>query len=124
MRVLLILTTAIGLGLTIMSFNEGDACRYFLRVPPDLDVPGTPHFDTTIVRTHACAEQYLWFPSGGTETMYIVRMDTIKRELHFFTGETEKQWLDVAGLPSGTYAVSMMACGNGGGFTLRLKWEK
>ena len=119
-----ILLSSLTLWLLVSSFNEDDACRYFLRVPPDMDLPGTRHFDTTIVRTFACKEQYLWFPSGGTETSYVVRMDTIERKLHFFMGETEKQWLDVADLPSGTYNVGMMACGNGGGFTLRLKWEK
>lgn len=121
LAIILTLATAVTL---LSSSADGDACRYFLRVPADLDFPDTPHFDTTIVRTTACKEQLLWFPSGGTETKYLVRMDTIERTLHFFSGQTEKQWLDVSSLPSGTYTVSMFACSNGGSFTLRLSWKE
>jgi hypothetical protein len=121
-KLAIILTIAIAMTL-LSSFGLGDACRYFLRVPADMDIPDTPPFDTTIVRTTACREQLIWFPSGGTETKYIVRKDTIERTLHFFNGQTEKQWLNVADLPSGTYDVSMFACGNGGSFTLRLAWR-
>lgn len=100
---------------------HGGTCNYELRVPPDLDVPGTPHFDTTIVRTTNCSKHMLWFPTQGTETEYILSLDTVKRSVHFFHEETDKQWLDITHLPGGSYQVHLLACGNGGFFTLRIE---
>lgn len=98
-----------------------DTCEYRLRIPPDLDLPSTPHFDTTIVRTAGCAKHLLWFPPQGTETRYILQHDTVTRDLHFAMQEVEKQWLDISTLPAGDHTVHLLACGNGGSFTLRIE---
>jgi hypothetical protein len=106
--------------LACAAFTTG-TCTYELRVPPDLDVPGTPHFDTTIVRTANCSKHLLRFPPQGTETEYTLSHDTVKRSVHFTHDEVDKQWLDITHLPSGTYNVHLQACGNGGFFTLRIE---
>jgi hypothetical protein len=98
-----------------------DTCTYHLSVPPDLDLPNTPHFDTTIVRSPGCSKHMLWFPAGGTETRYILQMDTVRRDLHFSKAEVDKQFLDITNLPSGAYEVHLLACSNGGSFTLRIQ---
>ena len=96
-------------------------CRYELHIPPDLDVPGTPHFDTTIVRTATCTKHLLLLPPQGTETRYIILMDTVERDVHFGFDDESKQWLDISLMPVGEYRVNLFACGNGGSFTLRIK---
>jgi len=101
--------------------DETAKCRYVLNIPPDLDVPGTPHFDTTIVRSATCSKHLLRLPPQGTETRYIIRMDTFERDLHFGFDEDDKQWLDIGQMPAGEYHVRLLACGNGGTFTLRLR---
>lgn len=99
-----------------------DTCSYTLRVPPDLDVPGTPLFDTTIVRLPGCTSHWLQFPAQGTSTTYRLQRDTIVREVGFYMhDESEAQWLDISALPAGTYQVTLLACGNGGGFALNIK---
>ncbi len=96
-------------------------CRYELHIPLDLDFPETPHFDTTIVRTTTCVKHLLRLPPQGTETRYIFRMDTVERDLHFGFDEDSKQWLDISLMPAGEYHVRLLACGNGGSFTLHIK---
>ena len=98
-----------------------DTCRYLLQVPADIDHPETPHFDTTIVRSNGCITHMLHFPAQGTETEYALQMDSVKRDLHFTFDEVKRQWLDITDLPAGEYQVRLLACGNGGGFTLRIK---
>lgn len=105
---------------TCGSVGEAE-CRYELRIPPDLDVPGTPHFDTTIVRAPTCTKHLLRLPPQGTETRYIIRMDTVEHDLRFGFDEEDAQWLDITLMPAGEYHASLLACGNGGSFTLRIK---
>ncbi len=37
------------------------------------------------------------------------------------TDNEEKQWLDITDLPVGSYNVNLLACGNGGSFTITVK---
>ena len=98
-----------------------DTCRYLLSVPADIDVPETPAFDTTIVRTPSCKQHLLHFPSWGTGTSYKLNGNGVEREVGFAMDEKEKQWLDITDFPSGSYNVHLMACGNGGFFTLNIQ---
>lgn len=100
---------------------EMDTCRYQLNVPADIDVPETPAFDTTIVRTVGCMHHLLRFPSWGTGTAYKITGNGIEREVGFMTDEEEKQWFDITDLPSGRFTVNLFSCGNGGSFTLSIK---
>lgn len=104
-----------------------DTCRHQLRIPADLDVPTTPHFDTLIVRG-GCSTQLLFFPRQGTSTTYRIfpaeqfaANAAPLAELGFHADEEHAQWLDVTDLPRGTYTVWLLACGNGGFFTLRVE---
>ena len=98
-----------------------DTCRYFLKVPVDIDYPETPAFDTTIVRTGVCKHHMLHFPTWGTGTTYKVSGNGLEREVGFITDEKDKQWLDISNMPAGEYHVNLLACGNGGSFTLKIK---
>lgn len=98
-----------------------DTCRYAIKVPPDIDFPETPSYDTTIVRTPLCKHHLLHFPSWGTGTTYKINGNGIEREVGFMTDEEEKQWLDITDLPVGRYNVNLLACGNGGSFTLSIR---
>jgi len=98
-----------------------DTCRYVLRVPADIDFPETPAFDTTIVRNAACQHHLLHFPSWGTGTTYKISGSSVEREVGSTFGEQEKQWLNITDMPAGDYHVWLLACGNGGFFTLRIK---
>lgn len=103
-----------------------DTCFYLIKVPPDLDVPGTPYFDTLIVRKEQCSVHALELPSWGTETSYVffpadtaVKISGIHLSTHFFHGQ--HGIIDITSLPAGSYSVSLMACGNGGSFSVRIK---
>lgn len=99
-----------------------DTCYYSLRVPPDMDHPETPPFDTTIVRRSGCISHWLQFPAQGTSTTYRLQRDTIVREVGFYMhDESEAEWLDISTLPPGEYHVTLLACGNGGSFALNIK---
>lgn len=63
----------------------------------------------------------LHFPAWGTGTTYTISGNGLEREVGFTTGEKYKQWLDISNLPAGEYHVNLLACGNGGGFMLRIK---
>jgi hypothetical protein len=65
-----------------------DTCTYVLKVPADLDIPTTPHFDTTIVRNKEYGIHILKLPSWGTETNYTFTSPTaIKNPLIFSQGK-------------------------------------
>jgi hypothetical protein len=99
-----------------------DTCYYSLRVPADMDHPETPPFDTTIVRLKGCTSHWLQFPAQGTGTTYRLQRDTLVREVGFYMhDEGGRDWLDISTLPSGMYHVTLLACGNGGGFTLNIE---
>lgn len=98
-----------------------DTCRYQLHVPADIDMPETPAFDTTIVRTAGCMHHLLRFPSWGTETTYKITGNVLERSVGFGIDEKEKQWLEISDLPVGDYSVHVLACGNGGFFKLRIR---
>ena len=85
------------------------------------DIPDAPRFDTTIVRSAGCKHHLLHFPSWGTGTTYKLNGHGVEREVGFMTDNEEKQWLDITDLPVGSYNVNLLACGNGGSFTLTVK---
>ena len=98
-----------------------DTFRYAIKVPPGIDFPETPAYDTTIVRNPLCKHHLLHFPTWGTGTTYKINGNGIEREVGFMTDEAEKQWLDITDLPVGRYNVNLLACGNGGSFTLNIR---
>jgi hypothetical protein len=98
-----------------------DTCRYVLNVPPDIDMPEAPAFDTTIVRSVGCKKHMLFFPAWGTGTSYEITNEAISQMVYFRIEVKEKQWLDITELPEGDYGIHLLACGNGGFFTLRIK---
>jgi hypothetical protein len=97
-----------------------DTCFYSINVPADMDMPSTPSFDTTIVRTTNCKIHLLKLPGWGTETEYKLSGNNIVRSTHFSTG-SGPGLIDITDLVPGTYAMSLLACGNGGAFTVRIK---
>lgn len=106
--------------------SVSDTCFYSIKVPPDIDMPSTPHFDTTIVRNTHCKIHILRLQSWGTETEYklsgTVNGKTYSRNAHFFHGPgSGPNTMDITDLPAGDYGMSLLACGNGGGFGLTIK---
>jgi hypothetical protein len=97
-----------------------DTCIYALKVPADLDISTTPHFDTTIVRSKECRIHILSLPSWGTETNYTITSQTgNQKSAHFFA--SKKGEIDITNLASGKYNGYLTACGNGGPFTIHIK---
>ena len=90
----------------------------------DIDFPETPHFDTTIERAINCRTQVLKLKGWGTETSYtLTRNDSVIKVHRSVSFSAFKRYgvIDITDLPEGTYEMSLLACGNGGGFTVRLK---
>ena len=107
--------------------TPNDTCFYSIHVPQDIDVPSTPHFDTTIVRTGDCPVRALRLPSWGTETSYSLAPEDSSsakqyepRSTHF-SADQRFGIIDITDLPVGNYTMHLTACGNGGFFTVRLK---
>lgn len=126
-------TTAMKNEQVIPQLNS-DTCRYQVEVPADLDVPDTlgahpRNTDVWLMRSYYCGTHFAKFPMWGTFTGYIITggpgssVDTTGKnaELHFGADEEEHQWLDVSDWPPGDYTVSLMSCGNGGSFVLKLR---
>jgi hypothetical protein len=106
--------------------NHSDTCFYQLHIPADLDHPETPFYDTLFIRDTSCKIQIVRLPSQGTETEYhltgTINGKTYSRNAHFLYGKTSNSNLmDITDLPSGTYRMQLLACGNGGGFGLTIK---
>jgi hypothetical protein len=99
--------------------EKKDTCFYYLKIPRDIDMPETPYFDTTIVRSSDCTVHILVLQSWGTQTSYILSSTKEERTASFNSGKNGT--MDITNLPEGKYGMSLMACGNGGGFTLRIK---
>jgi hypothetical protein len=109
---------------TISPVEIADTCFYTVNVPPNIDYPETPHYDTTIVRAENCKTQVLKLWGWGTQTDYtLTRNDSVikvHRSVGFFASQ-RYGLIDITDLPNGTYEMGLLACGNGGGFTVRLK---
>ena len=107
------------------SFASSDTCYYTINVPPDIEIPSTPHFDTTIIRSGNCKVHILKLQSWGTETEYDLSDSTgkILAKAHFsmLDKTSGKRQIDISNLPAGKYNMYLLACGNGGGFGLRIK---
>lgn len=105
--------------------ETADTCFYTIHVPADIDFPQTPYFDTTIVRSINCKTQVLKLPGWGTGTTYILTRDdsviNVNKEISFLIPQRYGM-IDITTLPEGNYNMQLFACGNGGSFTLRLKW--
>jgi hypothetical protein len=99
-----------------------DTCFYAINPGADLDVPGTPSWDTTIVRAENCQIQVLKLRSWGTETTYTMagpeNKKTVTRECHCFGGSGI---IDITDIPAGTYSFGLLACGNGGSFSVKIQ---
>jgi hypothetical protein len=93
-----------------------DTCFYYIKVPPDIDMPTTPHFDTTIVKNQSCKVHVIIFNKWGTATDY-----TLANLKCGCRAGGEKCKMDISSLPAGTYEARLIACGNGGSFTIRIK---
>jgi len=98
-----------------------DTCYYSLKVPPNLDFSETATFDTTIVRGGPCGVHLLRFPPWGTQSDYYITGDGMVDSLGFTFDQDSLQWLDITTMVTGSYAVRLLACGNGGDFTLRIE---
>lgn len=106
---------------------NNDTCFYSIHIPADMDKPGKPHYDTTIVRKKDCKENTIRFDGWGFETNYVLSpADTSslkgfkERSAHFFMPQ-QNGAIDITDLPEGIYSIHLMACGNGGFFTVRIK---
>lgn len=106
---------------------NNDTCFYSIHIPADMDKPGTPHYDTTIVRKKGCKENAIRFDGWGFETNYVLspaNTSSIKgfkeRSAHFFMPQ-QNGAIDITDLAEGIYSIHLMACGNGGFFTVRIK---
>ncbi len=102
-----------------LSYQKKDTCFYSLIVPSDIDMPKTPPFDTTIVRASNCSVYILHLESWGTQTSYNLNSPKYSRSSHFNIGQ--RGTMDITDLPADSYSMSLQACGNGGGFILRIK---
>ncbi|MDQ3112263.1 MAG: hypothetical protein M3R17_20450 [Bacteroidota bacterium] len=108
----------------ISPVENADTCFYSINVPPDIDFPETPHFDTTIERAINCKTQVLKLPGWGSGTGYtLTRNDSIIKvhKAVSFSAAQKSGLIDITDLPAGIYGMSLAACGNGGAFTVRLK---
>ncbi len=99
--------------------KNSDTCFYLLTVPPDMDMPKTSPFDTTIVRSANCNTHILRLQSWGTSTRYTLVSSAYERSSSFLSGE--EGTMDITDLPPDSYYMSLSACGNGGGFNLSIK---
>jgi hypothetical protein len=93
-----------------------DTCFYYIKVPPDIDMPTTPHFDTTIVKNRTCNVLVIIFNKWGTATDY-----TLANLKCGCKAGGEECKMDITSLPAGTYEANLYACGNGGSFTIHIK---
>lgn len=105
-----------------------DTCRQELLVPADLDLPETNYKDAWALRSPYCGTHFFHFPSWGTQTEYIITFNPYLQEVKkdpvtiaFHGNEDPMQWVDVTDWPVGDHTVRLLACGNGGTFTLKLR---
>jgi hypothetical protein len=108
------------------SAGKNDTCYYFIHVPPDIDVPSTPHFDTLIARNADCNVHVLCLPGWGTVTTYTLRENIMGRKDPDILGRTtfgadSKGYIDITKLPAGRYSMGLSACGNGGSFGIEIR---
>jgi hypothetical protein len=105
--------------------SDGKTCFYELHVPADIDRKST-QFDTVIVRSETCQKHVIRLESWGTETSYQIQppdssksKEFKKYSSHFHHDNPGS--IDITDLPAGIYSVQLLACQNGGMFTLRVK---
>jgi hypothetical protein len=98
-----------------------DTCFYTLKIPADLDIPTTPPFDTIIRRSKDCSIHLLELPSWGTVTDYTLSSPEGKERSVHILGGRQKGKIDITDLPAGKYQGYLLACGNGGPFTVEIE---
>lgn len=105
-----------------------DTCRQEVIVPADLDLPGTVYRDAWILRSPYCGRHFVHFPLWGTQTSYTITFnpyyaDQTKEPVTLDTSALDdvNYWLDITDWPIGDHPVQLLACGNGGTFTLKLR---
>jgi hypothetical protein len=91
-----------------------------------MDMPSTPYFDTTIVRSRNCKVHILKLQPWGTETENqlgaTIGGKSYSRKAHFFMGPGGgDRFIDITNLPAGNYSGYLLACGNGGSFGLTIR---
>lgn len=97
-----------------------DTCVYGLELPPDIDHINTD-FDTLIVRDKNCQVSMLGLQHWGTFSTYAFEGNGVDIEKNLSASVEEDRWIDIGDWPSGEYAGTVRACGNGGTYTLRLE---
>jgi hypothetical protein len=101
-----------------------DTCFYEIIPAADMDMPQTPHWDTTITRLENYDVHCLKMRSWGTETQYTMsgpdEKNTVRRDCHFTHG-SGSNLIDITDIPAGEYGFYLLSCGNGGGFTVHIK---
>jgi hypothetical protein len=111
---------------TVNNPDVADTCFYELQLPPDIDVPETPYFDTVLVRRENCKVHILVLESWGTETEYKIAASIGNQKYnmnaHFHAGSPAKErMIDITHHPAAKYSGYLLACGNGGSFGLELR---
>ncbi len=105
-----------------------DTCFYSIEFPPNIDLPSTPHFDTTLIRNTNCSLHIILWSDCGTEAKYaLFKGDSINfnshhtpiRSSHVFHGQEGK--MDITKLSAGSYTVWLVGDCNGGFFTIHIK---
>jgi len=105
-----------------------DTCEQEVLVPADLGLPETLVRDVWVLRSPYCGSHLVRFPLWGTQTTYIITFNPYFSDhtREPFTLETSAlddvdYWLDITDWPVGDHSVNLLACGNGGTFTLKLR---
>ena len=105
-----------------------DTCRQEVIVPADLDLPGTIYRDAWVMRSCYCGKHFVHFPLWGSQTTYTITFyphfpDQTKEPVTLDSSALDdvNYWLDITDWPVGDHSVRLLACGNGGTFTLKLR---
>lgn len=105
-----------------------DTCRQEVLVPADLDLPETQMRDAWLMRSPYCGTHLVLFPSMGTVTDYTITFVPYLSEqqkdpvhVHVPLGDHTDGLVDITEWPIGDHSVCLLACGNGGTFTLKLR---
>ena len=105
-----------------------DTCRQEVYVPEDLDRPETTYRDAWLLRSAYCGTHFAHFPSWGTGTEYLITFNPylphVKKDpvsIHLTSADPADGTVDVTDWPIGDHTVRLLACGNGGSFTLKFR---
>lgn len=112
----------------VMAQLNTDTCRQEVLVPADLDLPETLYRDAWVMRSCYCGKHFVHFPLWGMQTTYTITFNPYRSEearepitLDTSALDDVNYWLDISDWPVGDHPVRLLACGNGGTFTLKLR---